>query len=76
MNCGSCGMAMEKPHDFGGGRTENKYCIHCCDINGNLKNREEVKKGMMSFFLKSKTKTKEDAEKFVDDYMKKMPAWS
>ncbi|RLE39660.1 hypothetical protein DRJ17_00510 [Candidatus Woesearchaeota archaeon] len=72
--CESCGMPMESVEMRGGAKPDNKYCKYCCDENGNLKSKEEVRKGMIEFY-KAQGKSQEEAEKFVDDYMKKMPAW-
>jgi len=73
--CESCGMEMEAKEDFGGGKEDNKYCVYCTDKEGNLKSREEVREGMINFYMKSKGMEREAAEKFVDEYMKTMPAW-
>lgn len=75
MNCESCGMPMTKPEEYGGGREDNKYCVYCTDDEGNLKSREDVREGMVQFFMKSTGKSKEEAEKEVDERMKQMPAW-
>ena len=46
-----------------------------CDETGKLKSREEIREGMIVFFMKSENRTREEAEKFVDEHMRKMPAW-
>ena len=73
--CESCGMPMEKKEDFGGGKAGNKYCRYCTDSRGKLKSREDVRRGMVEFYMKSEKKTREAAEKQVDFYMKKLPTW-
>ena len=75
MNCESCGMPMSKLEDHGGGKENNKYCRYCTDAEGNLKSREEVREGMIQLHIKSFGKTREEAEKEVDEHMKQMPAW-
>ena len=65
MKCESCGMP-----------TKEKYCKYCTDEHGNLKSREDVREGMINLYIRLKNLPREDAEKFVDEYMKKMPAWS
>jgi hypothetical protein len=66
-------MAQDKQH--GGCDPNNRYCIFCTDEVGKLKSREAVRSGMVAFFMRKKRLDNDVAEKFVDDYMKKMPAW-
>ncbi len=73
--CGSCGMMMTKKVDFGGGDTENKFCVHCTDDKGNLKSRQEIKDGMVHAMMKMKNLSLQDAVFEVDESMAKMPAW-
>lgn len=73
--CESCGMLMEGVSQHGGGDINNPHCVYCTDKAGKLKSREEVREGMIAFFMKSENKTREKAEKFVDQHMRKMPAW-
>jgi len=75
LTCESCGMPMEKPGDFGGGDTKNRYCVHCTTPEGKLKSRTEVREGMINFYVTVMKKPREEAEKFVDESMSKMPAW-
>lgn len=73
--CDSCGMRMEDPEDHGGRDIYNPYCKHCCDVNGNLKPRNEVRAGMVKFYMEKYDYPKQAAERFVDNFMSKMPAW-
>lgn len=73
--CQSCGMPMKGASEHGGKDVNNPYCVYCADENGKLKPRNEVREGMVKFFMTSENKTREEAEKFVNEYMKKMPAW-
>ena len=75
MICESCGMPMVRLEDHGGGRLDVHYCKYCTDQAGGLKPREEIRQGMIDFTVVTQRKSIEDAEKFVDSYMKKMPAW-
>ena len=74
-SCESCGMPMKDLSQHGGGEINNPYCIYCADESGNLKPREQVREGMIGFFMKSENKSREEAERFVDEHMSKMPAW-
>lgn len=58
-----------------GGDVNNSYCVYCCDEQGKLKPREQVREGMIQFFIRQQNMPKEQAEKFVDDYIKKTLAW-
>lgn len=75
MNCQSCGMPMATDADHGGARPDNVYCQNCTDATGNLKSREEVREGMIAFYMQSMNKGREEAEKEVDTHMAQMPAW-
>jgi hypothetical protein len=75
MNCKSCGMPMEEDKQHGASDPKNNYCVYCTDIAGKLKTKEQVRIGMIAFFMKAKKMNENVATKFVDDYMKKMPAW-
>lgn len=76
MNCQSCGMPMATIDDHGGGRVDNLYCRHCTDQAGNLKPKEEVREGMINFYMQSMGKTREEAETAVDSHMAQMSAWA
>ena len=73
--CQSCGMPMKKPEEFGGGDTNSKYCKYCCNEDGSLKSREEVRKNMIKWVMDNKGAPKKEAQKAVDELMNKMPAW-
>jgi len=68
-------MAMTKPEDFGGGKVGNSSCVFCSDEDGSLKPRNVVREGMIKFWAERENLDQTTAEKFVDDYMAKMPAW-
>jgi hypothetical protein len=73
--CGSCGMPLREKKDFGGGKLDNKYCVYCCDENGNLFPYETVLKNMANFIVKMNGISFDKAEKIARDNMDKMPAW-
>jgi hypothetical protein len=68
-------MPMTEPEMYGGGDVENTCCCYCCDEAGNLKSREDVREGMTNFYMRHQGKSREEAEKFVDETMARMPAW-
>lgn len=68
-------MPMNDAKQHGAGNPKNPYCIYCTDVKGRLKTRAVVRAGMISFFMKAKKTDKKSAARFVDAYMRKMPAW-
>jgi hypothetical protein len=68
-------MPMKEAKQHGAADPKNPNCIYCTDERGRLKTREQVRNGMVNFFMKAKKLDEESAAKFVDGYMKKMPAW-
>lgn len=73
--CQSCSMPMETLELHGGGVKENPYCIYCTDAHGHLKPRNDVREGMIQFYIDSMRKSREEAERVVDAIMSEMPAW-
>ena len=73
--CESCGMAMLQAKDHGGGDAGNPYCVHCTDQTGKLKSRAEIREGMINLYMSRTGKPRQEAEGFVDEQMKKLPAW-
>ena len=74
--CLSCGMPMTKPEEFGGGNTENLYCVHCTYPDGRLKTRDDALEGMVAFMMATQKLGREQAEAAAKEYMARMPAWS
>ena len=74
--CESCGMPLRKKEDFGGGRMDNQYCVHCTDEGGQLKPFEEVFAGMQQFAIMQMGISEEEARKTAKETMAKMPAWA
>lgn len=73
--CESCGMPMESKSDFGGGKENNRYCRQCTYPDGNLKPRHEVREGLVRYYMKMKKMERAEAERYVEEYMRGMPAW-
>jgi hypothetical protein len=73
--CESCGMPMREAKDHGGGDWGNPCCAHCTDETGKLKNRRQVREGLVNLYMSRMGKPREEAERFVDKQMKKLPAW-
>ena len=75
-SCMSCGIPMAKPVDFGGGKTDNVFCVHCTKPDGSLKSYDEVLEGMINFMMMTQKMDRTTAEGAAKEYMSGMPAWS
>ncbi|MEM5804618.1 MAG: zinc ribbon domain-containing protein [Candidatus Aenigmatarchaeota archaeon] len=73
--CKSCGMPMADAKQHGAGDGKNPYCIYCTDNKGKLKPRAEIRAAMVTLLLRKKKMDVEQAERAIDAYMAKMPAW-
>jgi uncharacterized glyoxalase superfamily protein PhnB len=73
--CLSCGMPMMSGGDFGGGKEENSYCVHCCHPDGSLKTYEEVLDGMITYMMANQKLDRSAAGKAAREYLSIMPAW-
>ncbi len=74
-SCESCGMPLRSKEDFGGGRLDNKYCVHCTDSEGNLKAYQEVRENMKNFAIRNMGISETEALKMAEEGMSKLPAW-
>ena len=72
--CESCGMSMPEAKEHGGGDVSNPYCLYCTDETGKLKSRVETRERMINLYMSRMGKPTEEAEKFVEEQMKKLPA--
>ena len=73
--CESCGMPMIKASEFGGRRVGNRYCAHCTYPSGELMARHLVFDNMVKYYMKMKRLDRAESEKYVNEYMARMPAW-
>jgi hypothetical protein len=73
--CESCGMPMTSLSDFGGRKTESRYCKHCSYPDGGLRPRYEVRENMVLYYMKNKRMERPAAEQYVDSIMESNPAW-
>ncbi len=72
-NCDSCGMPLNENVTS---KKEEHFCIYCQDQQtGQLKNKDEVRDGSILAMMQYEGKSKEEAEKFVDENMPKLPRW-
>jgi len=73
--CESCGMPMRKKEDFGGGKLDNKYCVHCTYKDGSLMSYTDKLNAMAKFIISRMGMDKEMAIETAKETMAKMPAW-
>lgn len=66
---------MTRAEEFGGGKINNSSCVYCSDSEGNLKPRNEVREGMINFWMQRENIDRKTAEKKTDEYMSAQPAW-
>jgi hypothetical protein len=76
VNCQSCGMPMTGPESYGGGNTDNNYCVHCCHPDGRLKDYSDVLEGMVGLMMKMRGLDRAAAASAAREYLATMPAWS
>lgn len=71
--CESCGMPLGEKF---ASKWNDKYCIYCQNQKtGQLKSREEVRRGSIGAAIKLMGKSKQEAEKMADKLMPKLPRW-
>jgi len=73
--CESCGMPMMKASDFGAGKTNNRYCVHCTYPTGELMARHLVHANMVKYYMTMRRLDRAAAEAYVNEYMAGQPAW-
>jgi len=71
--CISCGMPLNAP-DLKG--MSEHYCKHCTDEGGNVKTKEEIRRGIAQWFMQWQHVDEETAMKRAEHYMKSMPEWA
>lgn len=76
IQCEACGMPMRKLSEFGGLKINNKYCVYCTDDKGKLKPFELKRDEMINYFIQENKIARKEAEKLVDQQMKKFNIWS
>jgi hypothetical protein len=73
--CESCGFPLKEKKDFGGKDSDSKYCVWCCDPEGNLLSYKEVLTIWKNYLVKTTGMSEEKAIDTAKDGMSKMPAW-
>ena len=71
--CQSCGMPLDETTKS---KKDEIYCVYCQDqITGQLKSWGEVRQGCIGAAIRLLGKTKEEAEKMVEETLPKLPRW-
>ncbi len=71
--CHSCGMPLDMTDAKG---MSERYCQHCTDDGGDLRSREEVRKGIAMWLMQWQHIDEPSAMKRAEHYMKSMPEWA
>ncbi len=71
--CESCGMPLDEKTTS---KQDGRYCIYCQNQDtGELKTYEQVREGSIGAAQRLMGKTKEEAEKMVDEMLPSLPRW-
>lgn len=73
--CESCGMILYDVADYARQDRQSKYCRHCTDHKGDLKNFEEVVEIMIGFLMRTQVLNRESAREAALAILSKNPAW-
>jgi AcrR family transcriptional regulator len=73
--CESCGMILHNETEFALQDPKSKYCRHCTDQQGNLRNFDQVVETMTDFLKKTQVLSRESARKVAFAILAKNPAW-
>ena len=68
-------MPMETNEQHGAQNPNNRYCIHCTDMNGKLLPFEKKFEDLVKNAMDTRWMNREQAEKYVLQQMAQMPAW-
>ena len=68
-------MVMRKLSEFGGMNLKSKYCKNCTNEKGKLKDFDIVFKNLVNFYTNQDKISTKEAEKFVNNHLRKMNAW-
>ncbi len=71
--CESCGMPLGEQTTS---KMDDRYCVHCQDQQtGELRSREEVRRGSIDAAMRLMGKSREEAERMADEMLPKLPRW-
>jgi uncharacterized Zn finger protein (UPF0148 family) len=71
--CESCGMPLDEKTTS---KFDERYCIHCQDQqSGELASKEQVREGSIKAIMQFHGKSREEAEKIVEETMANLPRW-
>lgn len=73
--CISCGMPMSKLEDHALGDPTKDYCLHCARPDGTMVSREEARRGLTDFMVKTQGIDGAAAGQAVTELMARLPAW-
>jgi hypothetical protein len=68
-------MPFEKASDHALGDANHKFCVHCCDAQGQLKPYEEILSSMAHYLVRSQGVAQAAAVEVAKDVLANQPAW-
>lgn len=71
--CESCGMPLSEDTTS---KLDSCYCVYCQNQEtGELGSKEQVREGSIGYWVNQEGKTREEAEKLVDETLANLPRW-
>ena len=61
-------MPLVKQEDFGGNDPDNRYCANCTDVDGKLREGDNVRRGIRAFWS-SRSTTSDSARELWPDHV-------
>ena len=74
-SCYSCGMPLVNASDYALGDTNQQYCSHCTDSQGQLKPYEVVLNDTAHYLAHSQGLAMDAALGIAKEMIEKLPAW-
>jgi hypothetical protein len=68
-------MPLSAPEDHAMGDPAKDYCVHCARADGTMVSRDEARRGLIAFMVKTQGIDEAAAERAVDQLMAELPAW-
>ena len=70
--CQNCGLPVRGSHEMVSGTEENPSCVRCTNPDGTPKTREEMKYGILSYFINERQLKPEEAKEAAKPYLEKL----
>ena len=64
--CLACSLPLVKQEDFGGGNPDNRYCVHCCDDDGEFRDPGAIRNEIRAFWTRREKSERSPTELWPD----------